>query len=218
MSEDDVLFGYRLQLSTTPPTPRSKKRAARSASIARPSNFYRWKRLVDRTAWRSCGQESGAGRGCRTSSRRWLRSESSPSEIAHSGLGPRRIASELRRETWSEIVVSGIGVWRCMGRGLSTRVKRLSLVAGYRAPYEEPREPEPEPHIEVSVPGKLVGFDCFLLAERKIESSPRFATRRQVFYRGDSCVCVCERERERGRGRWPPSPLHREYVAHLMRP
>ena len=55
-------------------------------------------------------------------------------------------------------------LWRCLRRhGLNTRSKRLSLVAGYRAPYEPPREPAPEPHIEVDHPGELVGFDCFFV-------------------------------------------------------
>jgi len=82
--------------------------------------------------------------------------------LAHPGLGPRRIASELARPRWGGIVVSANGVWRCLRRhGLNTRAKRLSLVAGYRAPYEPPREPEPEPHIEVEQPGELVGMDCF---------------------------------------------------------
>jgi hypothetical protein len=53
--------------------------------------------------------------------------------IAHPGLGPRRIASELRRSKWGGIVVSHNGVWRVLRRhGLSTRAKRLALVAGYR--------------------------------------------------------------------------------------
>jgi hypothetical protein len=47
--------------------------------------------------------------------------------------------------------------------GLNTRAKRLSLIAGYRAPYEPPRAPAPEPHIEVDHPGELVGVDCFYL-------------------------------------------------------
>ena len=38
--------------------------------------------------------------------------------------------------------------------GLSTRAKRLALVAGYRAPYEPPREPEPEPHVESDAAGR----------------------------------------------------------------
>jgi hypothetical protein len=55
--------------------------------------------------------------------------------IAHPGLGQRRIAGELRRAKWGGIVVSANGVWRVLRRhGLNTRAKRLSLVAGYRAP------------------------------------------------------------------------------------
>ena len=45
--------------------------------------------------------------------------------------------------------------------GLNTRAKRLALVAGYAAPYEPPREPGPERHIDVERPGELVGIDCF---------------------------------------------------------
>ena len=37
------------------------------------------------------------------------------------------------------------------------------MVAGYRAPFEPPREPEPEPHIDTSRPGELVGIDCFFV-------------------------------------------------------
>ncbi|MEA2144350.1 MAG: hypothetical protein QOI64_2780 [Solirubrobacteraceae bacterium] len=37
----------------------------------------------------------------------------------------------------------------------------MSLIAGYRAPYEPPREPVAEPHIATSRPGELVGIDCF---------------------------------------------------------
>jgi transposase InsO family protein len=82
--------------------------------------------------------------------------------LGHPGYGPRRIASELRRERWGGIVVSHNGVWRCLRRhGLNTRARRLSLVAGYAAPYQPPREPEPERHVEAERPGELVGIDCF---------------------------------------------------------
>jgi transposase InsO family protein len=37
------------------------------------------------------------------------------------------------------------------------------LVAGYRAPFEPPREPAPEPHIDTTHPGELVGLDCFFV-------------------------------------------------------
>jgi transposase InsO family protein len=82
--------------------------------------------------------------------------------IAHPGLGPRRVASELAREKWGGIVVSPNGVWKVLCRhGLNTRAKRLGLIAGYAAPYEPPRTPEPERHIDVDHPGELVGIDCF---------------------------------------------------------
>jgi transposase InsO family protein len=61
-------------------------------------------------------------------------------------------------------VVSHNGVWRCLCRhGLNTRSKRLSLVAGYAAPYEPPRQPEPARHVEGERPGELVGIDCFFV-------------------------------------------------------
>jgi transposase InsO family protein len=82
--------------------------------------------------------------------------------IAHPGLGPKRVASELARPKWGGIVVSPNGVWKVLCRhGLNTRAKRLGLIAGYAAPYEPPRDPAPERHIDVSRPGELVGIDCF---------------------------------------------------------
>lgn len=83
--------------------------------------------------------------------------------IAHPGLGPKRIAGELRRHKWGAFVVSPNGVWKVLCRhGLNTRAKRLGLIAGYAAPYEPPRDPGPERHVDVSRPGELVGIDCFL--------------------------------------------------------
>ena len=54
-------------------------------------------------------------------------------------------------------------MWRVLRRhGLSRRISRLSLVAGYAAP-PEPERPSPleARHVEVDHPGELVGFDCF---------------------------------------------------------
>ena len=46
--------------------------------------------------------------------------------IAHPGLGPKRVASELAREKWGGIIVSPNGVWKVLCRhGLNTRAKRL---------------------------------------------------------------------------------------------
>jgi transposase InsO family protein len=54
------------------------------------------------------------------------------------------------------------GVWKVLCRhGLNTRAKRLALIAGYAAPYEPPRDPGLEQHLDVKRPGELVGIDCF---------------------------------------------------------
>ena len=82
--------------------------------------------------------------------------------IANPGLGPRRISASLAQERWGGLGISHTGVWRILRRhGLSRRVARLSLVAGYAAPPEIGRPPEPERHIENDHPGELVGFECF---------------------------------------------------------
>lgn len=45
--------------------------------------------------------------------------------------------------------------------GFNTRSRRLALVAGYASPGPEPREPEPECHLDVDRPGQLVQMNCF---------------------------------------------------------
>jgi transposase InsO family protein len=166
MSQDDVLFGYRLQLFDLAGRS-SVSHACRVFGVHR-STYYRWKAQVER-------------HGLEVLRPRERRKPKMPNQlpamveerivafaIAHPGLGPRRIASELRRPKWGGIVVSANGAWRVLRRhGLNTRLKRLSLVAGYRAPYEPPREPQPEPHIELERPGELVGFDCFYVGRLK---------------------------------------------------
>jgi transposase InsO family protein len=166
VSHDDVLFGYRLQLFDLAGRT-SVSHACRTFGVHR-STYYRWKAQVDR-------------HGLEVLRPRERRKPKMPNQlpamveerivafaIAHPGFGPRRIASELRRPKWGGIVVSANGVWRVLRRhGLNTRSKRLSLVAGYRAPYEPPREPQPEPHIDVAHPGELVGFDCFFVGRLK---------------------------------------------------
>jgi transposase InsO family protein len=166
MSQDDVLFGYRLQLFDLAGRS-SVSHACRVFGVHR-STYYRWKAQVER-------------HGLEVLRPRERRKPKMPNQlpamveerivafaIAHPGLGPRRVASELARPKWGGIVVSTNGVWRCLRRhGLNTRGKRLSLVAGYRAPYEPPREAQPEPHIDVERPGELVGVDCFYVGRLK---------------------------------------------------
>jgi transposase InsO family protein len=162
MSQDDVLFGYRLQLFDLAGRI-GVAAACRTFGVHR-STYYAWKRKVDRH-----GLEM-----LRPRERRRPRMPNQLSALVEQrivafalgqpGLGPRRIAAELARPRWGGIVVSANGVWRCLRRhGLSTRAKRLALVAGYAAPYEPPRAPEPERHVEASRPGELVGVDCFFV-------------------------------------------------------
>ncbi len=88
--------------------------------------------------------------------------------IAHPGLGPRRVSSELAREKWGGILVSPNGVWKVLPRhGLNTRAKRLGLIAGYAAPYEPPEIPLQNSTSTSERPGELVGIDCFYVGRLK---------------------------------------------------
>jgi len=160
VSHDDVLFGYRLQLFDLAGRT-SVSHACRTFGVHH-STYYRWKAQVDRHGLEMLRPRERRRPQMPNQLPAIMEERIVSFAIAHPGLGPRRIASELGREKWGGIIVSSNGVWRCLRRhGLNTRAKRLSLVAGYRAPYEPPREPQPEPHIDVERPGELVGIDCF---------------------------------------------------------
>jgi transposase InsO family protein len=128
------------------------------------STYYRWKEKVER--W---GLEALRVRERR---RPRMPNELGPHleqrilafALAQPGLGPKRIAAELRREKWGGLRISANGVYRVLCRhGLNTRQKRLALVAGYAARYERPPLPELARHVEASEPGELVGVDCFYI-------------------------------------------------------
>src|SRR5215218_6165356 len=162
MTQDDVLFGYRLQLFALAGE-RGVSEACRIFGVHR-STYYRWRAMVERS-----GLEMLRPRERRRPQMPNQLSEMVEQRIVafclgHPGLGPRRVATRLARPQWGGLVVSPNGVYKTLVRhGLNTRAKRLALVAGYRAPYEPPREPEPEPHIESERPGELVGIDCFFV-------------------------------------------------------
>ena len=171
MTQDDVLFGYRLQLFALA-AERGVSQACRLMGVHR-STYYRWKREVDR-------------QGLEMLRPRERRRPQMPNQLpvlieqkivafclGHPGHGPRRIASALGRPQWGGVVVSANGVYKTLVRhGLNTRARRLALVAGHRAPFEAPREPTPEPHIESSRPGELVGIDCFFVGRLHGTSGP----------------------------------------------
>jgi transposase InsO family protein len=162
MTQDDVLFGYRLQLMRLAGE-RGVSAACRLMGVHR-STYYRWKAQVQ-----ASGLEMLRPRERR---RPQMPNQLSPIieqrivafALGHPGLGPRRIATRLSRPQWGGLVVSPNGVYKTLVRhGLNTRAKRLALVAGYRAPFEPPRDPEPEAHITTARPGELVGIDCFFV-------------------------------------------------------
>jgi transposase len=171
MTESDVLFGYRLRLFALAGE-RGVSEACRLMGVHR-STYYRWRAQVERS-----GLEM-----LRPRERRRPRMPNQLSvlveqrivafSLGHPGLGPKRVAARLARPEWGGLVVSPNGVYKALVRhGLNTRARRLALVAGYRAPFEPPRDPEPEPHIQTTRPGELVGIDCFLLGRLRGPKGP----------------------------------------------
>lgn len=166
MTKDDALFGYRCQVFDLAGRT-TVAHACRTFGIHR-STYYAWKTQVDRGGLELLRPKERRRPQMPNQLSAVIEERIVSFAIAHPGLGPKRISSELARKKWGAIVVSPSGVYNALRRhGLNTRKLRLSLVAGYRAPYEPPREPEPEPHIDVSRPGELVGIDCFKVGRLK---------------------------------------------------
>lgn len=162
MTDDDVLFGYRLRLFTLADELGNISQACRQMGVDR-STYYRWKPKLERY-----GLD-----GLRVRERRRPRMPNQISPhlehkvlafaLAHPGCGPRRISAELRRPKWGGIAISEHGIWRVLKRfNLNTRNKRLSLIARHADPYErKPDKPPAELHIDASRPGEKVQMDCF---------------------------------------------------------
>src|SRR5271167_4432168 len=108
-TKDDVLFGYRLQLFA------EAGRTSGSAS-GRPfgvhrSTYYHWKRQGDRHGLEMPRPRERRRPQMPNQLPRMVEERIVSFSIAHPGLGPRRVASELAREKWGGIVVSPNGVW-----------------------------------------------------------------------------------------------------------
>ena len=160
MTKDDVLFGYRLQLFALA-AQTTVAHACRTFGVHR-STYYAWKHQVDRHGLEILRPRERRRPQMPNQLSKMLEERILSFAIAHPGLGPKRVAAELAREKWGAIVVSPNGVYKVLCRhGLNTRAKRYALVAGYAAPYEPPRDPGPEQHIDVERPGELIGVDCF---------------------------------------------------------
>lgn len=162
MTQDDVLFGYRLRLFSL--AAEIGVRPACRAMGVHHSTYYRWRPQVEASGLEMLRPRERRAPRMPNQIPAMVEERILAFAIGHAGLGPKRISARLRRPEWGGIVVSPNGVYKLLRRhGLNTRAKRLALVAGHRAPYEPPREPEPEPHVDSERPGELVGIDCFFV-------------------------------------------------------
>src|SRR3954452_18101871 len=129
MTQDDVLFGYRLQLFDLAART-SVSHACRTFGVHR-STYYAWKRQVDRHGLEMLRPRQGRRPPMPNQLPKMVEERSVAFSLAHPGLGPKRVASELRREKWGGIVVSPNGVWKVLCRhGLSPRATCLGVMAG----------------------------------------------------------------------------------------
>ena len=161
MSQDDVLFGFRLRVFTLAEELGSVTAACRVMGIDR-STYYRWKRKVDR--W---GLEALRIRERR---RPRMPNQLGPHieqrviafSLGHPGFGPRRIAAELAREKWGGLRISEHGVWRVLCRfGLNTRSRR-----GFDRPPPRPLREARDGHQNAhrpTEPGEKVQRDRFFV-------------------------------------------------------
>ncbi len=145
MTQDDVMLGYRLQLFDLAART-TVGHACRTLGVHR-STYYARKRQVDRHGLEMLRPRERRRPQMPNALPKMIEERIVSFSLAHPGLGPTRVASELARPKWGGIVVSGNGARKVLCRhGLNTRAKRLGLIAGYAAPYEPPREPAPERH------------------------------------------------------------------------
>ena len=164
MSEDDVLFGFRLRLFSLADELGNVSQACRLMGVSR-QTYYRLKRQVERWGLEALRVRERRRPRMPNQIGPHLEQRIIAFSLAHPGFGPRRISAELAREKWGAIRISEHGVWRVLVRvGLNTRARRLALIARHHDPYERrPSPPPPERHIDAARPGHKVGLDCFFI-------------------------------------------------------
>ncbi len=125
------------------------------------STYYCWKRRSTGTGWRCCARASGDAEVAEPAARRLSRSGCSPSRSAI----PAWAAADRQRPCSGAAGEGSSSAERCLALPAPARPeypRQTALARRWlRAPYEPPRQPEPEPHVEVERPGELVGMDCF---------------------------------------------------------
>jgi transposase InsO family protein len=162
VGNDDVLYRFRLRLFSLAAEWGNVRAACRTMGV-HPSTYYRWRGPVLRSGLEMLRPRERRPPRMPNQTSALTEERILAFSLGHPGLGPRRISATLGQARWGAIVVSPNGVWRVLRRhGLSRRISRLSLVAGYAAPPEPEGPAAQEPrHVHVDHPGQLVGFDCF---------------------------------------------------------
>ncbi len=161
MTQDDALFRFRKRAMSLAEEI-GVSAACRAMGIHR-STYYRWRAQVLRFGLDILHPRERRPARMPNSTSPLIEQRVLAFALAHPTVGPQRIADELRRHKWGGFSISPNGVHKVLKRhGLSTRAKRLGLVARYAAPPEPiEHDPEPERHIDVGRPGEVVQMDCF---------------------------------------------------------
>ena len=165
MTHDDLIYRHRLRLFARAGQV-GVSQACRELGFHR-STYYRWKARVEREGLGILRPRERRPPRMPNQTPVWVEERIVALALAMPGLGARRLAAQLARPGWGGLTVSASGVAKVLTRrGLGTRRHRLSLVAGYASPPEQPpgpqqREPAAERHLDAAQPGDLVGFDCF---------------------------------------------------------
>ena len=161
MTNDDLIYRHRLQLFARAAQV-GVSRACEELGYHR-SWYYRWKPMVERHGLEILRPRERRKPRMPNQMPPWLEERVVSFALGHPGLGPRRVAAQLALPMWGGLVVSASGVLKVLRRhGLGTRLKRLSLIAGYAALPQPEGPPALEPmHLEADAPGDLVQFDCF---------------------------------------------------------
>ena len=104
MTQDDVLFGYRLQLFALV-AERGVSEACRLMGVHR-STYYRWKPMVERQGLEMLRPRERRRPLMPNQFSALVEQRIVAFSLGHPGLGPRRIASRLARPEWGGLVVS----------------------------------------------------------------------------------------------------------------
>src|SRR3954453_22964523 len=136
MTEDDVLFGYRLQLFDLGART-TVSNACRVFGVHR-STYYRWKHQVDRSGLEMLPPRERRRPVMPNQLPRILEERIVAFSLGHPGLGPRRVAAMLARPEWGGLVVSPNGVRKGLRRHGETTRSLFRLRVHVSGPIKRP--------------------------------------------------------------------------------